>query len=463
MPDGEVGQAWPGQGQGRNGCADRILVAKRSGYNGKPMLPPVLLGEWLLDARQRTLALVEDLKDEQWIGPRLKTVNPFLWELGHVGWFQEHWVLRQARHLTRPLRDDLYDSSQVPHDKRWDLPLPSPAATRAHLRTVVETVIEGLPRLNGSSREQYFLLLAIFHEDMHGEAFWMTRQTLAYPTVSWTAPAAHAAQPSAEGDAHIPGGTFVLGTPADAPFLFDNEKWPHAVRVEPFAIKRLAESQAEFAAFVEDAGYARAGLWSDAGWRWRQEAQAEYPLHWRRDGETWLRRHFDCWVELEPTLPVHLINHFEAEAYCRWAGRRLPTELEWEVAAAAAPDGSGAVSSLRRPYPWGESFPDPEHALLDGRTTRPVDVRALAPGDSAWGCRQMLGNVWEWTASDFLPYPGFSPDPYEDYSLPWFATHKVLKGGSWATRSRLVRPAFRNFYMPDRRDVFAGFRTCALR
>jgi len=425
------------------------------------MLPLVLLEEWIRDARQRTLALVDDLSDGQWIGPRLETVNPLLWELGHVGWFQEHWVLRHARQLTRPVRDDLYDSSHVPHDARWDLPLPSPDATRAHLRTVVDTVLEGLPRLTEASCEPYFLLLAIFHEDMHGEAFWMTRQTLAYPTVSWDAPAAHTGQLGAEGDAHVPGGDFVLGTPPDAPFLFDNEKGPHSVRVEPFAIKRLAETQAEFAAFVEDAGYARAGFWSDTGWRWRQQAEAECPLHWRPDGGTWLRRHFDRWVELEPALPVHLINHFEAEAYCRWAGRRLPTELEWEVAAASARDGS-TLSTQRRSYPWGEAVPDPERALLDGRTTGPVNVRALAAGDSAWGCRQMLGNVWEWTASDFLPYPAFSPDPYEDYSQPWFGTHKVLKGGSWATRSRMIRPGFRNFYTPDRRDVFAGFRTCAL-
>ncbi|MGO8970627.1 MAG: selenoneine synthase SenA [Myxococcaceae bacterium] len=426
------------------------------------MLPGVLLREWLVDARQRTLALVRDLNNEQLIGPRLTTINPLLWELGHVGWFQEHWVLRHARRLARRLRDDLYDSSHVAHDTRWDLPLPSRDATLAHLSDVLETVVKGLTRLSEGSREPYFLRLAIFHEDMHGEAFWMTRQTLAYPNVSWNTSAAPPVQTGAAGDAHVPGGTFVLGTVADAPFLFDNEKWPHPVRVEPFAIKRLAETQAEFAAFVDDKGYARAEFWSDAGWRWRRHAQAEHPLYWRRDGRTWLRRHFDAWVELEPTLPIHLINHFEAAAYCRWAGRRLPTELEWEVAAAATPDCSGTLASERRLYPWGEVAPNPERAHLDGRTTQPVDVRAFAAGDSAWGCRQMLGNVWEWTESDFLPFPGFSPDPYEDYSQPWFSTHKVLKGGSWATRSRMIRTAFRNFYTPDRRDVFAGFRTCAL-
>ena len=426
------------------------------------MPPPVPLQEWLLDARERTLALVQDLDDEQWMGPRLTTVNPLLWELGHVGWFQEHWVLRHERKLRRRLRDDLYDSSQVPHATRWDLRLPSRDATLAHLRSVLDTVVEGLSRTTEGSHEPYFLRLATFHEDMHGEAFWMTRQTLAYPNVSWNSAVAYPAEPGADGDAHIPGGTFVLGTPPEVPFLFDNEKWPHSVSVNPFAIKRVAETQAEFAAFVDDAGYTRSEFWSDAGWRWRRESQAECPLHWRRDGRNWLRREFDRWVELEPTLPVHFINHFEATAYCRWVGRRLPTELEWEVAAAAAPTDGGTLASQRRSYPWGEEFPDAERAQLDGRATRPTDVRAFAAGDSPWGCRQMLGNVWEWTASDFLPFPGFSPDPYEDYSQPWFSTHKVLKGGSWATRARLVRPGFRNFYTPDRRDVFAGFRTCAL-
>jgi gamma-glutamyl hercynylcysteine S-oxide synthase len=426
------------------------------------MLPPALLAEWLLDARERTLTLVHDLSDEQLLGPRLETVNPLLWEVGHVGWFQEHWVLRHARKLSRPLRDDLYDSSRVPHDTRWDLPLPSRSATVAHLREVVDTVVQGLPRLTDASEETYFLLLAIFHEDMHGEAFWMTRQTLGYPAVSWETSGAPVVQTSAEGDVHVRGGSFELGTSPDAPFRFDNEKSPHSVQVMPFSIKRLAETQAEFAAFVDDDGYAQARFWSDAGWRWRQQTEAKHPLHWRREGAIWFRRQFNRWVELEPTLPVHLINHFEAEAYCRWAGRRLPTEAEWEVAASSVPNGGGAVSVERRPYPWGEAPPTLQVAQLDAVASGPVDVRALAAGDSAWGCRQMLGNVWEWTASDFLPFPGFSPDPYQDYSQPWFATHKVLKGGSWATRSRLIRPAFRNFYTPERRDVFAGFRTCAL-
>jgi iron(II)-dependent oxidoreductase len=157
------------------------------------------------------------------------------------------------------------------------------------------------------------------------------------------------------------------------------------------------------------------------------------------------------------------VNWYEAEAYCRWARRRLPTEVEWEVAAAGEPDGSGGrLSGRKRRFPWGDAPPSPDRANLDGHTVGCLHVAALPAGESAFGCRQMLGNVWEWTSSDLLPYPGFVADPYKEYSEPWFGTHKVLRGGCWTTRSRLLRNTYRNFYRPDRRDVWAGFRTCAL-
>jgi iron(II)-dependent oxidoreductase len=167
-------------------------------------------------------------------------------------------------------------------------------------------------------------------------------------------------------------------------------------------------------------------------------------------------------MPLRDHLPVIHVNWFEAEAYCNWTGRRLPTEAEWEMAAAAEqvePDKS--LTESKRTFPWGYDPPTPEHANLDWRQSYCVEVDAFAAGDSFFGCRQMIGNVWEWTASDFLAYPGFVLDPYKEYSEPWFGTHKVLRGGCWTTRSRLIRNTWRNFYMPDRRDVWAGFRTCA--
>jgi iron(II)-dependent oxidoreductase len=436
---------------------------------------PALLAEWVRDSRRRTLDLIADLSDDQLLGPRLSTLNPLLWEIGHLAWFAEHWVLRHAGGQP-PLRADadaLYDSSAVPHATRWDLSLPSRAATLDYMRQVEERILDVLDR-GPNHQERYFILLSIFHEDMHGEAFLYTRQTLAYPRPSlrggWrvaggglVSPFTHdpspATQQSWPGDVLVPGGTFMLGATPGEPFVFDNEKWAHPVPLRPFAIARAPVTQSEFAAFVEAGGYRRQELWSRAGWDWRQTAGAEQPLYWQRQRHGWLRRDFDQWLPLEPHRPVRHVSWFEAEAYCRWAGRRLPTEAEWEAAAAGGPDLAGP----KRRYPWGKTPPDATRVQLDGNALGCCDVSELPDGDSAWGCRQMIGNVWEWTADDFGPYPGFTPDPYRDYSQPWFGTHKVLRGGAWTTRARLLRSTWRNFYKPDRRDVWAGFRTCALK
>jgi ergothioneine biosynthesis protein EgtB len=421
--------------------------------------------ELVPEARQRTFDLVADLTDDQLMGPRLAIVNPLRWEIAHVAWFQEHWVLRHGLGEP-PIRADgdaLYDSSAVAHDTRWDLPLPSRADSLAYMREVRDRVLDRLRRDEPSPRLLYLALYSVFHEDMHDEAFTYTRQTLGYP-----APPAAREWSGSEagplvGDARVPGGSFLLGSDPGEPFVFDNEKWAHPVEVAPFRIARAAVTQAEFSAFVEDRGYARRELWSHAGWEWRAAAGAERPVHWRRAGGGWERRDFDRWVALEPHRPLIHVNWYEADAFCRWAGRRLPTEAEWEAAASLEPNerGTGWTDRKRR-FPWGDEPPSPTRANTDAKNLGCLDVGALPAGDSAFGCRQMVGNVWEWTASDFLPYPGFTPDMYFDYSQPWFATHKVLRGGCWVTRSRLLRNTWRNFYMPDRRDVWAGFRTCAL-
>jgi iron(II)-dependent oxidoreductase len=335
------------------------------------------------------------------------------------------------------------------------------------MRQVRDRVLERLQQREPDEEEVYFVLLPVLHEDMHTEAFTYTRQTLGYPPprlspVPGRAPAGGGGP--LPGDAEIPGGTSLLGATPDEPFVFDNEKWAHPVEVKPFALARAPVTQAEFAVFVHDDGYRRRELWSEEGWPWRETMGAEHPVYWQRVSNSgWLRRHFDKWVPLEADHPVIHVSWYEAEAYCRWAGRRLPTEAEWEVAAAAEPDPKGGcLSPRKRRFPWGDGPPHPEHANLDWHAMGCLDVGTLPAGDSAFGCRQMIGNVWEWTSSDFLPYPGFVVDPYKEYSAPWFGTRKVLRGGSWATRSRLLRNTWRNFYGPDRRDVWAGFRTCAL-
>jgi iron(II)-dependent oxidoreductase len=437
------------------------------------------LREAVVDARQRSLELLCDLDDDQLLGPRLPIVNPLLWEIGHLAWFGEKWVLRHAgkRPPIRRDADALFDSAAVPHDARWDLPLPLRAATLEYMNQVLERILDVVQR-GPTAEEAYFILLSVLHEDMHGEAFMYTRQTLGYSrprlTVSPTrqrGDSTIAADPSLArransdtagplpGDVHMPGGIFQLGADREEPFVFDNEKWAHPVELCPFAIARAPVTQAEFTAFVADDGYRRAKLWSAAGWRWRQAGEVLHPMHWQREGNGWLRRDFDRWVSLEPHRPVIHVNWYEAEAYCNWAGRRLPSEAEWEAAAAAS---GNDLSARKRRFPWGDEPPNETRACVDGCSLGFCDVADHPASDSHFGCRQMMGNVWEWTASDFLPYPGFVVDPYREYSQPWFGTHKVLRGGAWMTRSRLLRNTWRNFYQPDRRDVWAGFRTCAL-
>jgi len=403
----------------------------------------------LRDARARTLELALDLDDAQWMGPRLAIVNPMRWEIGHVGWFQELWTLRQGGAPSlRADADALYDSTAIPHDTRWDLPLPPRDETVAYLRDVLARSLEAL-----RDDAPYFHLLSLFHEDMHGEAFTYTRQTLAYPPP----PTPHASIADAgalPGDVEVPGARFLLGATRDDGFVFDNEKWAHPVDVAPFRIARAAVTNEEYAKFVDAGGYEERAHWSEEGWRWRTRTEAEQPLYWCEEKGERRVRVYDRIEPLRPHAAVIHVCWFEAEAYCRWAKRRLPTEAEWELAAS---------TPQKRRFPWGDDAPSARHANLDARIGRPVDVAAFPEGDSPYGCRQMMGNVWEWTSTRFHPYPGFVADPYKEYSAPWFASpHMVLRGGCWATRARLLRNTWRNFYPPDRRDVLAGFRTVAL-
>ena len=452
------------------------------------------LVDFLRETRSRTLELVADLTDEQMIGPRLAIVNPPLWEIGHIAWTQEFWALRHLRGQ-KPLlegADAIYNSSDVAHDTRWELLLPSREKTLEYMKSVLNRVTDSLSSQEPARETLYFYLLVIFHEDMHDEAIAYTRQTLAYPPPKLSVAPAHSnniGEGPLTDDVEIPGGTFMLGATPDSPFVFDNEKWAHPVQVKPFRIARAPVTNAEFAAFVENGGYCKRKYWSDEGWRWLESGgspaleqsfakffnkdqeygsssssqKAEHPVYWRREpGGRWLQRVFDTHVPLREHLPVLHVNWYEAQAYCNWAGRRLPTEAEWEMAASGAPGTDGrSAGGGKRLFPWGDEPPTPDRANLDWRAMGCVEVGALPNGDSAFGCRQMIGNVWEWTASDFQPYPGFVIDPYKEYSRPWFGTHKVLRGGCWTTRARLIRNSWRNFYTPDRRDVWAGFRTCA--
>ena len=426
--------------------------------------------ELLVDARQRTLALTDDLHDEQMTVPHTQVVNPFLWELGHVGFFYDVFVLQHLDGTPFSLdrAERLYDSFRVNHEDRWSLPLPSRPQTLAYMEQVLERTQTRLEKtrdggLNGN--ERYCLFLAILHEDMHCEAFTYMRQTLGYPAprVGTNGDGQAASTPPAAelgplpGDVEIPGGKFILGAHPEQPFVFDNEKWGHEVELAPFRMARAPVTNREFLEFVEDRGYFQEELWSYGGWTWRSKHSLSKPVYWSRGDAGWLRRDFDRWVPLEDHRPVCFVSWYEAEAYCNWARRRLPTEAEWELAASSTSDGSA-----KHLYPWGDGDFDGRHVSLDSRHLGCVDVAAHPEGDSGLGCRQMLGNVWEWTATDFYPYPGFIVDrPYLQYSAPWFGYRKVLKGGCWATRDRLANNTYRNYFEPFRQDVIAGFRTCA--
>jgi len=413
-------------------------------------------------SRARSRALTQDLRGEQLFGPRMSVVNPVLWELGHIAWFQEHWCLRWRGDGALGVSvltgaDALYDSAAIAHDLRWDLPLPPLEATLAYQDRVLDLVEERMHREPDNPSLAYFVQLAVFHEDMHAEAFHFTRQTLAYaaPRLPLLGAGRAASAPAQPGrDASIPGGRYLLGAGREQGFVFDNEKWEHAVEVRPFNIARCAVTNAEYAEFVVDEGYLRREFWDPAGWSWLQQIGAHAPLYWRKQDGSWQQRRFDAWAPVPLREPVMHVNWHEAQAYCRYAGRRLPSEAEWEIAAACA--GTPA----KRRYPWGDAPPNGWRANLEADA--PLAVDALPAGANAHGCRQLIGNVWEWTDTDFGPYPGFEPDPYKEYSQPWFGTHKVLRGGSFATPARLIRSTWRNFYTPERYDIFAGFRTCAI-
>jgi iron(II)-dependent oxidoreductase len=444
--------------------------------------------------RDRTLDLVSDLDEKQLIGPRLAIVNPPLWEIGHVAWFQEFWILRHLKKHSPIIEngDQLYNSTEIAHDIRWELLLPSFEKTQIYMGEIIDSCVNLISCDRILSKEElYFYWLATFHEGMHAEALAYTRQTLGYPAPRLAVSQAGASGGPFPGDVEIPGGTFIIGATADSPFVFDNEKWAHRVKIKPFRIARAPVTNGEFVEFVDAGGYREPKFWSADGWQWRQSGGApelensfakffngniskplelpiikellDHPIYWRRDAQgNWRQRVFDHYEPLNENLPVVHVSWYEAEAYCNWAGRRLPTEAEWEVAASAEPvPGGGVLQARRRHFPWGDDPPTAERANLDFRSG-PVEVGAYPSGDSGFGCRQMIGNVWEWTADTFLPYPGFIADPYKEYSKPWFGSHKVLRGGCWATRSLLIRNTWRNFYTPDRRDVWAGFRTCTM-
>ncbi len=435
------------------------------------------LSEWVIDATERIASTVSDFAadDPRWIGPYLPVVNPPVWELAHVAWFAEWLVLRRL-HGHQPLLadvDERYDSANVGHRTRWQLTHPDPADVIEYLRRVGDSLTDVIENDRGLDSTKAYAAYAVMHHDAHYEALTYTGQTLGWGPLepnaetgsgidigigsgSDIAPAG--TDESIFGDRPVSAGNYVVGASRRQPFVMDNEKWAHPVTLDRFEMAVAPVTVAEFSEFVDDGGYVDPRLWSPGGLDWLVAGKIEGPAYWRRGHHGWERRIGVEWHPIAETSthPMIHVCWWEADAYSRWAARRLPSEAEWEVAATTGPDGK------RQPwFPWGDDSRHPTEAALDGRTGGTVPVGAFPTGDGPWGHRQLIGNVWEWTATTFEPYPHFEPDAYRDNSEPWFSTRKVLRGGSWVTRNRYVRSTFRNYFTPDRRDIFAGFRTCA--
>jgi ergothioneine biosynthesis protein EgtB len=376
------------------------------------------LADALRDSRTVTRARVDDLSEAERRVPQQPGVNPIAWELAHIAWFGEFWVLRGPHragadglvHAERPPRiagpDTLFDSARLPHAARWTTAMPARRQLHAMLDAQLDACIAAIPA-GDADDALYFHRLALLHEDMHGEAFAWLRAALGYaaPT-GLVLPAMAAREPVG-----LAAATVHIGWPhGRRGFVFDNEEAGHDVVLPAFEIDATPVTAGRFLRFVEAGGYDAASFWPGPAGRWRATHPVSHPSRWRRGAHGWETRWFDQWQPLAPDQPVIHVNAWEAEAWCRWAGRRLPSAAEWEHAATTT--------------------------------------------DFAWGA-----SVWEWTADAFQPYPGFAPGPYRDYSAPWFGDHRELRGGAFATHARLHDPRYRNFFLPERTDVFAGFRS----
>jgi iron(II)-dependent oxidoreductase len=419
------------------------------------------LATGLENARRRTLALVDPVSDADLAKQHSPLMSPIAWDLAHLGYFEELWLVRRIGALP-PLaeHDDLYDAFKHARSERSQLPLLDPRSALLYLAAVRHRTLDVLDRidLNGDDPlldDGYVYRMVIQHEQQHAETILATLQLRVdgeYPLASLPPPPTA----SLEGDeATVSGGSFVLGVDGD-PWAYDNEQPAHDVELPAFRIDTTPVSNRAFLAFVEEDGYDDRRHWSDAGWGWRRESETEHPQFWRREGEgSWSRVRFGHLESLVPDEPVQHVCWYEADAYARWAGRRLPTEEEWERAA------SWEAGAGKRRYPWGDTPPGDEHANLGGTRLAPAPVGAYPAGASPEGVRQLIGDVWEWTSSDFRGYPGFAPFPYAEYSEVFFGSeYKVLRGSSWATHPGLARSTFRNWDFPIRRQIFAGFR-CA--
>jgi gamma-glutamyl hercynylcysteine S-oxide synthase len=407
-------------------------------------------------ARARTLELT-DLDEPTLVAQHDPLMSPLVWDLAHIGQQEELWLLRGGD-PTRPGMlpadvDSLYDAFKHRRADRPTLPLLPPVEARAYDHEVRGRVLDLLER---TPEEELFTAgMVVQHEEQHDETMLATLQLRHGPPVLIGRRDLPAGRPVAGDRVFVAGGPFTLGVDAaTAPFSLDNERPAHTVDVAPFWIGRVPVTSGQWSEFIADGGYHRSDLWSQRGWAHRVEAGLERPKFWSAEGT---RRRFGVEETVPPDEPVQHICYFEAEAFATWSGARLPTEAEWEKACAWDP-----VAKARRAWPWGSAPPSADVTNLGGSlgmALRPAPVGAYPGGASAYGAEQMIGDVWEWTSSDFTPWPGFTPMIYRQYSEPFFGgDYKVLRGGSWAVAPSVIRPSFRNWDHPVRRQIFTGVR-----
>jgi gamma-glutamyl hercynylcysteine S-oxide synthase len=405
-------------------------------------------------ARARTLQLT-DLDDPTLLAQHDPLMSPLVWDLAHVGQQEELWLLRGGNPdrpgILPPEVDSLYDAFKHRRADRPALPLLPPVDARAYDHEVRGRVLDLLER---TSEEDLFTAgMVVQHEEQHDETMLATLQLRQGPPVLIARRELPAGRPVGEAErVFIPGGAFTLGVDAATePFSLDNERPAHQIDVAPFWIGRVPVRNRQWSEFIADGGYHRRDLWSARGWAHRAEAGLESPKFWTGEGT---RRRFGVEEDVPPDEPVQHVCYFEAEAFAAWSGARLPTEVEWEKACAWDP-----AASARRAWPWGSAPPTPDLANLGGLGLRPAPIGAYPGGASAYGAEQMIGDVWEWTSSDFTPWPGFTPMIYRTYSEPFFGgDYKVLRGGSWGVAPSTIRPSFRNWDHPIRRQIFTGLR-----
>ncbi|MFY1584391.1 ergothioneine biosynthesis protein EgtB [Micromonospora sp. WMMD734] len=414
----------------------------------------------LARTRARTDALTGAVDDDDLVRQHSTLMSPLVWDLAHVGNQEELWLVRDVggREPVRRDIDDLYDAFKQPRKDRPALPLLPPAEARAYVATVRDKVHDLLDGIRFTDRplvEDGFVFgMIVQHEQQHDETMLATHQLRSGPPVL-DAPPPPEPRARVAAEVLVPAGPFTMGTSTD-PWALDNERPAHTVDLPAYVIDAAPVTNGAYRQFLADGGYDDPRWWSAAGWRHRTEAGLTAPMHWRRDGDGWAYQRFGRWAPVRDDEPVVHVCWHEAQAYARWAGKRLPTEAEWEKAARWDP----ATGRSRR-WPWGDDEPTAEHANLGQRHLWPASVGAYPAGASPLGVHQLIGDVWEWTASPFHGHPGFAVFPYREYSEVFFGgDYRVLRGGSFGTDRAACRGTFRNWDHPIRRQIFSGFR-CA--